>query len=433
MKICKNNIFFKILFIVSVAIVFTTKFNGVSISNTVRYIPCILWIFVLILSLVKNNTKINGNLIFKNLYWTMLPYVFITLWTLFIWILNPYGQEIGIRNYTRLISSILWLFLYLAFASSGFYFFKRNTLNLIFIGACISYTCSAIIPYILSGNNIFIPLLNYILLKDYNATTLEVHDATFAFGLFIIYFLCFGKNVKHRKLKLGLSYIFFILGYKRIGIIAIILAIVYYLLIKRIKNIKLTCFISTLFMILVSFGFVYSIKSGIFASIVEQQSIETSGRLGFYEFAANYYETNLSFLGHGFTWFSRYWGTLYYSGFRINGYGVAASIHSDLLTYFIEFGTVLFLFYIVYYFYIRVIKMKNAFNRCVALSYMVSLVYTFFLYFTDNCSSYGCVQILFFAIPVAIGMESIKKKQKAYQEVLVNKEFKMVNKNCISV
>ena len=93
---------------------------------------------------------------------------------------------------------------------------------------------------------------------------------------------------------------------------------------------------------------------------------------------------------------------MFLSGFRINGYGVPAGIHSNILTLYIENGFVVFILWIVYSFYIKTKKLYKKSSVVSAECYLLLTVFVFILYLTDNCFKYFDTQMIYFLIPLAL-------------------------------
>ena len=94
---------------------------------------------------------------------------------------------------------------------------------------------------------------------------------------------------------------------------------------------------------------------------------------------------------------------MYSSGFRIGGYGVAASIHSDILVMFIEIGFIGMLIWIYYCFKYKTVKLNRRNGTAVGEYYLLATIYMFILYLTDNTSTYFITQMIYYLIPLAMG------------------------------
>lgn len=410
----------KFLFLVSAVLILTVRFWGININMYIKYIISGIWCFFLVFILIKNNSFRARN-IRRQFFLMALPIFIIFAYTIILWIIKSNNI---VEHIPRLTSTIVFMCLPCGFAGIGYYYFGKKSIDYLFYASCVSYFFGSVLCLIFQYgiNGILYYVESMILGVDSPINfVMEVHDLTFAMGLFFLYYLFFeDKNTKHHYKKIICSLLLIFLGLKRVEVLALIIAIiVYYALLKWGKKITFRASVLTIVFLIVNLGFVYLIDSGILNQLVELYSINTRGRLDYYGFAKQYFELNPTFSGSGFTYFSKLFGDLSESGFRINGYGVPHGIHSNILVQYIEIGFFMFILWIVYSFYFRT---KRLFKKCgiaAAESYLLLTVFVFILYLTDNCFKYPNTQMVYFIIPLAltespysIFMKIIKKNKK---------------------
>lgn len=401
---------FKIFFVISTILCITNRFWGIDIWIYLKYFVAIIWIFMMFIDLIKKNADISiNNKIAQQLYLMILPLIVIFIYTLLIWVFKDIN--VSIRNFTRLCSTILYLIIAYLYALSGIHFFRKKTIDYIFISFCISYLFGSIIPFIINYHDGFENIFSAIIIQtDYNRQYLEVHDLTFAAGMLLLYYLLFDERKEINKLKYCfIATILVFLGFKRIEIFALIISIIFYYIF--IKNFKINSKLYIIFIIFISLNciFIYSNSAGTLKYLIDQFGINTSGRLNLYEFAANYYDFSLFYLGTGFTYFSKLFENLWLEGFRINGYVIPASIHSDILVMYIEFGFLFFILYFVYYFIMKPKIFYKSMGVKTVNCYLVMTSYVFIMYLSDNVSSYFSTQMIYFMIPIIVMISANKK------------------------
>lgn len=162
----------------------------------------------------------------------------------------------------------------------------------------------------------------------------EIHELAFCLGAYLIYmFLKPKKNIMFYIL-LALTSFCFLTAFKRIGIIAIVVALFFGWLLKFISKfrkdtaMRLTT-IFTVILVLLLIGYVAIIKMGVF-TLIEEAGIDTSGRVTIYDSVDKFYEFSPEFLGNGI-------GFLTYQLSTNMNVGVS-SVHNDFLQYFIDLG-----------------------------------------------------------------------------------------------
>lgn len=399
-----------LLYFLSAIFVFTSRFNGVNVNNYARYFVCLCWLIYLCIKLYKMSPV--NQLAYQcsyHMFYMMLPYLVMAGYTLILWCFEM--NDVIFRNYTRLASTLLYLFLAFSFISVGYLLFQKKVIDVLFWSTIISYSLGSILSGIFELG--FLNIFRYFLSIFTNSEAadinyfFEIHDITFSMGIFFIYYLFFEKSHKHKYIKLFILLIFLILGFKRIQLIAILLCIVAYFslfkICRKLKTLRLSAFIIAG---VVVFFYVFSVKSGLLSRIATNLDIETSGRLEYYSFAAQYYEFSFGYFGRGFTWFSRMFQKLYEAGFRLNGHRVAASIHSDVLVLYIEIGIWGMIIWLYYSFCIKTKMLSKRYGGQVARCYLILMIYMLVLYLTDNPLMYLDTQMLFFAIPLAMSFRN---------------------------
>ncbi len=403
----------QIPFFVSGIIIFTGRFNGININQYIKYIIAGVWaLYYFVAAFMNQNHKSNKSDIRRQVrghFWLMIsPFLFIGIYTLCIWGVNG-AASFG--NFTRLCSTILYLIIAWGFAGCGYYLYGKKTIDILFWAGVASYFLGSIIPLIAGYG--FNEIGRYLVSTVTGINTavsymMEVHDLTFAMGLFFLYYVFIeNKRTRKHKAKILLSLTLIVLGLKRIEILAIGIAIGSYLIaLRKGKTMKgRGTFFFVIFTIL-SFGYVYIIWSGALAAIAAQLKINFMGRLGYYAYAKKFYTFSPFFFGHGYTFFSRYWANLHASGFRIDGYGIAASIHSDILVMYIELGFIAMMLWIYYCFRYKTVKLNKLYGNIVSKFYLLSTIFMFIIYFTDNTSTYFITQMIYFMIPLSMGKSS---------------------------
>ena len=296
------------------------------------------------------------------------------------------------------------------YACTAIYLFYEKGVDILFWAGVCSYACGSVLylitSYGISGLNSYIRTLIFGENSVANYA-MEVHDLTFAMGnLFLFYLFFEKKSEKNHKTKIVTSLLLILLGLKRIEIMALGIAILLYLvLIRWGKTIKARATICAVGAITVCLSYIFIIKSGILSALVMQFGIEDSGRISYYLFSNRFYEFKIGYPGKGWTWFGRYFQQLNLSGFRIDGHGVAASIHSDILMMFIEIGFILFVIWIAYMFMARPIILERKQGTLTSECVLLLTLYMFILYLTDNTLNYLDTQLLFLLVPMTVAIQ----------------------------
>lgn len=162
----------------------------------------------------------------------------------------------------------------------------------------------------------------------------EIHELAFCLGAYLIYMLLKPRKDLTYLILLGLTLFCFVAAFKRIGMVAIVIALALgwplLWIAKFKKDIAMRLMIVfTVLLVLVLIGYVAIIKLDIF-SLLEKIGINTSGRAKIYNAVDKFYEFSPEFLGNGI-------GFLTYQLNTTMDIGVN-SVHNDFLQYFVDLG-----------------------------------------------------------------------------------------------
>lgn len=376
-----------------------------SVPVNLRYLVMAIWGLYFLACYTMSRTKtITKNTIAENLKLMSVPVILMAINALIVWL---FLEGVSLRNYTRLASTCIYLFLAWGFGASGYYLFKDKVIDYLFEAGVWSYFVGSVLPLIINNGigGIILYGRALILGEENNANYLmEVHDLTFAMGLFFLFYMfCDKRQDRNRKKKILLSVLLIFLGLKRIEILALIITVLsYYLLIRWGKSIRYRAIFLAFIFAGLSMIFIYLIDSEWLNIICSYFSINTMGRLTYYKYAAQYLEFTPLYLGKGFTYFGKVWSELYNSGYRMDEHLIAASIHSDMLVLYIENGFLFTLGWLFYSFNGKVSILRRKYSTEVAECYLLMTIYMFILYLTDNTFNYTDTQMIYFVGPLVL-------------------------------
>lgn len=229
----------------------------------------------------------------------------------------------------------------------------------------------------------------------------EIHELAFCLGAYLIYMF-----LKPRKdivffILLGLASFCFLTAFKRIGIIAIVVALAFGWLIKFVAKFKkdtatrLSVIISVILVVVLT-GYIVIIKLDVF-SLLEKAGIDTSGRVVIYNAVDKFYEFSPDFLGNGI-------GFLTYQLSTNMKVGVS-SVHNDFLQYFIDLGFWGYILWLVSMTLVRVCyfgSKGNVENGSIALALSIYLV---IVSSTDNTMNYPLLTTVLAIIMIGNGFD----------------------------
>ena len=212
----------------------------------------------------------------------------------------------------------------------------------------------------------------------------EVHELAFCLGAYLIYMLYKPRRDPVYIILLLLSLFCFLAAFKRIAMIAIVIALVFGYLLKFVArfNGKTASRLVTVLSILVIallLGYIALIKMDVFA-LLEDAGINTSGRVGIYNAVDKFYEFHPGFWGHGI-------GFLTYQLNTFIKIGVAG-VRNDFLQLYIDLGFWGYILWLVSMTLIRVWYFGRKGNTDGAIVTFMLTVYLVVVSSTDNTMNY---------------------------------------------
>lgn len=343
-----------------------------------------------------------------------MPFVMMAALSMLFWALD--FQQM---NYmTRGCSTILYHVVSLSAMCGAVYLFGRKSIDYTLYAMCGANCCIILESIKNYGIGEFVTGLIAFIKSggiDTNAAmkALEVHDLTFAFGLMLLFALCCERG-KRRLIYAALSGLFFFLGLKRIALIGLIGVFFMGEFIRRMKpNVQRVLIIAiSVGAIVICFGYVYLIQSGLFNEIVHALDIDTMGRDKLYAAFQEVYEFSPTFRGFGIGYVTRYISIMTEAKIGVFGTHNFGGMHNDIVTMYIELGFWGFAFWIWYSWNGRIVWCQKEFGMQTALLLLYETIYGFVTYATDNTVFYCYINTVFMLLPMAFALGEQEKDEE---------------------
>lgn len=325
----------------------------------------------------------------------------IIVWSIFLWIVNLESIDFIMRGTTK----FMFQFLVLMIIFAGVYLFGERAIYTTFYGIVLANIIMMLINLAIYGPvNAYettIAMFQGAESQTGFARAMEIHDITFSYGFYVIYFLFFAHHNKERNVAIILSVFFFLLGWKRIALVALPTALFLGLILGRIKSntrVTLMKFLAWL-IVLLSFTYVVLTRMGWFEMITEYFGIDSMGRNEVYAYIEKYYDINIGFLGYGF----EYTTVILQQVMNTNPeahIGVVA-LHNNILTVYIELGFIGFWAWMIYTWVFQLRWMLRHWGEKVAMLFFLCELYIFLTYTTDNTLYYYYTSLSLRLMPLA--------------------------------
>lgn len=367
----------KLVYIVTMAIAFTSHFMGVNTNYYLRLSMGLFWIF---LWAVKSRGVLNIKKILKYLIY---PWICIFVLTLLLWIVNR-PSYFNFSYVTRMCSNVLYCVVATVNAYIGLEFFGKDIIKLSFISLLCSIGLNLINVWMNFGTSNLIVYLTTVLTAEYEygsvmeqvSMNMEVQGATMALGTYFLYYLLCDRETRKPKrilyILLSLSGLY--LGFKRVVLLGV-LVVIGILWILEFKQVKIRNVIRYTFIcfLLLSFGYIVAVKTDFISSISEFFNVDMMGRDNIYRRAARLFKISPFYMGTGFGYASKYM-------YDTTGFAV----HSDIVRMYIELGFLPFIGWLWYYISFIPRKVVMSFGKDAGKICLIITVFTFSTYLVEN-------------------------------------------------
>ena len=361
---------------------------------------CFIWIAIGLLCLNRIGIRKKLNDSEKSIVFLFgTPFIFYWTSTVVAWAINSYIEPNTIsRSISITIQYMLILFYVLVVAR----LFKDKLIKYTFQAAVLNNIIVILFAIARWGIKDFVtvglfPTSEYAsswTLDNLNVSAyLEVHDITFAFGFFLIYFFLFYEG-KDRVKNIIICSIFIYLGLKRIQLAALFLVIGLSILIKgkSKRGIRYWSVFVTIASLTVLLFYIWLIDSNLIAQIANSYNINFRGRLRVYYNLGKYFTFGPGYFGHGMS-YGRIVASNLVEQKVLNFTG-----HSDVLMNYIDYGFWEFIIWIVFMCFTCTKYINKMYGSSPSRMWLLFVVYALITYLTDNTSMYFCFQSIFMII-----------------------------------
>ena len=381
-----------------------------SMSRMMKAVSLIIVVIGAAVLIVSGNlNRIKKTASFIGVYAFVL--IGIIVWSIFLWIINLETIDFIVRGAAK----FMYQFLVLLIIFAGVYMFGERAIHATFYGLALANFIILLInlqAYGISDSvNSMMAMFQGAESQTGFARAMEIHDITFAFGFYIIYFIFFAKHNRERIADIAIAAFFFILGWKRIALAALPAALAAAVVMGRMRPKSRKRFMQIVAWGFVVFSFLYVVatRTGIFDAVTETLGINTMGRNEVYSYIEKYYNISLGFIGYGFEY-----TTVILQQVMLDNpdakIGVVA-LHNNILTVYIELGFVGFWAWILYTWVFQLRWMLTHWDEKVALLFFLSELYIFVTYMTDNTLYYYYTSMTLRLMPMAYAFHISDEKE----------------------
>lgn len=343
---------------------------------------------------IKENFYLNfNNRTFYCAAVLVVPYIVLLVYSLALaGFLNP---GLSIKNAFNESRDPL---LYVLAGCISFYYLRDKVINIIWWACIVNYTL-----YILEFTRLYglAGFLHFIELTDSAPAghrPLEVHEVTFILGFLFVYFIL--KKGLKLDVKLVITALYVFLGYKRILLFGMVMAIIlFYVLRRKEKKLRISKIIAVTLLVLCALWVVFTSSDWylIFSYLL---GVELNGRELLMARVRDLYDLSVTYIGHGVGYSHARLVEIVRSDASAN----VSALHNDVLKYYIDLGFIPTVIFFVNMLYLNLCRFgKN--NEMFGLKYIIMLAFLIICWLTDNLASYPNFLFAFNAIILSLVCE----------------------------
>lgn len=336
------------------------------------------------------------------IYWALL-----CLWSVILWVINFSANKAITRGVEKMGFQTIAIFV----AIAAVYVFGEKAIDHFAAGIYIANGLIAVMEMPNYGGP-FASIESIInLVTSFGdghgfALAMEIHEVTFLYGMFLMYYLVFSPretpaDKRRNRIHIALSVLFLVVGFKRLFLLCVPLFALFARWIKRSRwAFRITMVIGvfwTVFFVI----YLYIAANGALSSIAKQFGVDMMGRDHIWRLVKSYFRLSPLFMGNGFGVVdSVIVSDLYHAGLIDKAY----PLHNDILKVFIEFGFPGLMFWSGAQYILFPALMKKFFDTDTAVLYMALMSLMATTYMTDNTAFYFWCMIALRMIPLGYGI-----------------------------
>lgn len=341
----------------------------------------------------------------------LIPLFMMLLYSCFIWWTQKTATPYVTRGISNLISQVIPILLAIALVR----IYKESIIRLIVIAICMMAFANYTMGIIVNGPGFLLQLLN---VKSSETAYKELHEIAYIAGLLLIYYF----DKKNHQLKNGwlvATLIVFFVAWKRIGIAAFIIALFFYIILKKVNkgSKEVSIFICGICAFAVSVLYVGMSATDSLSTMLNKYGINMMGRDVIYVYFRKFCSFSFAYEGRGIGFVSRQFNYLTWQDVG-SMVALKQGLHNDLFTVYLEIGMIGFIVWAMYQLLYIPKKIKDRFGIRCAVRCFTYTIFSFVTYTTDNTLRYFVYQMVL-TIIIAITCYETKKSNGCYVENIV--------------
>ena len=319
----------------------------------------------------------------------LTPWILMLLYSCIIWVTQKTANPYITRGISNFIANIIPILLGAALVV----IYRERTVRVVVIAICLMALTNYTMGIIVNGPSFLVQLFNINCEESTYRVYKELHEIAYIAGLLLLYYF-HKKDYRLNKGWLISVFIVFFFAWKRIGILALAIALLFYALLRHINKSgkKFNVVACGVIAIILSILYVWMSASDELSILLHEYGINMMGRDVIYSYFRKFCDFSITYPGRGIGFVSRQFNYLTWEdvGAMI---ALKQGLHNDLFSLYLEIGMIGFIAWAVYQLIYIPKKIREWSGIDCAVRCFTYIIFTFVTYTTDNTLRYFAYQM----------------------------------------
>lgn len=319
----------------------------------------------------------------------LTPWILMLLYSYIIWVTQKTANPYITRGISNFIANIIPILLGAALVV----IYRERTVRVVVIAICLMAFTNYTMGIIVNGPSFLVQLFNINCEESTYLVYKELHEIAYIAGLLLLYYF-HKKDYKLNKGWLISVFIVFFFAWKRIGILALAIALLFYALLRHINKSgkKFNVVACGVIAFILSILYVWMSASDELSILLHEYGINMMGRDVIYSYFRKFCDFSITYPGRGIGFVSRQFNYLTWEdvGAMI---ALKQGLHNDLFSLYLEIGMIGFIAWVVYQLIYIPKKIREWSGIDCAVRCFTYIIFTFVTYTTDNTLRYFVYQM----------------------------------------
>ncbi len=347
----------------------------------------------------------------------LVPWIFMLLYSCVVWITQKTASPYITRGVSNFIANVIPILL----GVSLVIIYKERIIRLVVIAICLMAFTNYTMGIIVNGPSFLVQLFNINCEESTYRVYKELHEIAYIAGLLLLYYF-HKKDYRLNKGWLISVFIVFFFAWKRIGILALAIALLFYALLRHINKSgkKFNVAACGVIAFILSVLYVWMSASDELSILLHEYGINMMGRDVIYSYFRKFCDFSIDYPGRGIGFVSRQFNYLTWEdvGAMV---ALKQGLHNDLFSLYLEIGMIGFIAWVVYQLIYIPKKIREWSEIDCVVRCFTYIIFTFVTYTTDNTLRYFVYQMTLVILIAATCYEAYISISQKHGNTILNK------------